>query len=238
MLKWRTFLTHWEVGETLLPATTPCPAATDLENQTQPLKQWAPGFSAWSVTATLLIFLPFNLVQYGGNQICHLSSHLGRPSSCQPASGYPILHTLSRTRFPSFPPERVPTPKCALSLSLGEWWCLTPCSGDKFWRNSEGSGKYPGVGNGHPLQYSCLGNSMNRGAWPSTGHGVTTSQTRLSMHTQTQASSFLFTELRVRAKYSTEEICGFCYFWKKFKLIILSWDIYHMPKNSPLSTVF
>ena len=34
MLKWRTFLIHWEVGEPLLPATTPCPAATDLENQT------------------------------------------------------------------------------------------------------------------------------------------------------------------------------------------------------------
>ena len=31
-----------------------------------------------------------------------------------------------------FPPERVPTPMCALSLSLGEWWWLTPCSGDKF----------------------------------------------------------------------------------------------------------
>lgn len=30
------------------------------------------------------------------------------------------------------PPERVPTPMCALSLSLGEWWWLTPCSGDKF----------------------------------------------------------------------------------------------------------
>ena len=84
-------------------------------------------------------------------------------------------------------------------------------------------GKIPGVGNGNPLQYSCLENSMNRGAWPYTGRGVPTSQTRLCMHTQTQVSSFLSTELRVRTKYSTEEICGFCYFWgKKIKLIILS----------------
>ena len=28
-----------------------------------------------------------------------------------------------------------------------------------------GLGRSPAVGNGHPLQYSCLGNSMNRGAW-------------------------------------------------------------------------
>ena len=31
----------------------------------------------------------------------------------------------------------------------------------------------PGVGNGNPLQYSCLKNSMDRGAWWTTVHGVT-----------------------------------------------------------------
>ena len=30
----------------------------------------------------------------------------------------------------------------------------------------------PGEGDGYPLQYSCLENSMGRGAWPSTVHGV------------------------------------------------------------------
>ena len=43
----------------------------------------------------------------------------------------------------------------------------------------------PGGGSGNPLQYSCLENSMNRGAWRATVHGVTKSQTRLqqpSMH--------------------------------------------------------
>ena len=38
----------------------------------------------------------------------------------------------------------------------------------------------PGEGNYNPLQYSCLGNSMNRGAWRTTIHEVTKSQTRLS----------------------------------------------------------
>ena len=35
-----------------------------------------------------------------------------------------------------------------------------------------GSGRYPGEGNGDPLQYSCLGNPMDRGAWQATVHGV------------------------------------------------------------------
>ena len=42
-----------------------------------------------------------------------------------------------------------------------------------------GSGRSPGEENGNPLQYSCLGNSMDRGAWWVTAHGVTKSQTQL-----------------------------------------------------------
>ena len=44
-----------------------------------------------------------------------------------------------------------------------------------------GSGRSPGEGNSNPLQYSCLENSMDRGAWPGTVHGATKSQMRLSM---------------------------------------------------------
>ena len=39
------------------------------------------------------------------------------------------------------------------------------------------SGRFPGEGNGNTLQYSCLENSMDRGAWQATVHGVTKSQT-------------------------------------------------------------
>ena len=35
-----------------------------------------------------------------------------------------------------------------------------------------GSGRSPGEGNGNPLQYSCLENLMDRGAWQATGLGV------------------------------------------------------------------
>ena len=40
----------------------------------------------------------------------------------------------------------------------------------------------PGVGNGNPRQYSCLGNPMDRGAWRATVQRVTKSQIQLSTH--------------------------------------------------------
>ena len=43
-----------------------------------------------------------------------------------------------------------------------------------------GSGRSPGEGNGNPLQYSCLGNPVDRGAWQATVYGVTKSWTGLS----------------------------------------------------------
>ena len=41
-------------------------------------------------------------------------------------------------------------------------------------------GRSPEEGNGNPLQYSCLENPMDRGAWQSTVHGFAKSQTQLS----------------------------------------------------------
>ena len=43
-----------------------------------------------------------------------------------------------------------------------------------------GSGRSPGEGNGYPPQYSCLENSMDRGAWWVTVHGIMESLTQLS----------------------------------------------------------
>ena len=39
------------------------------------------------------------------------------------------------------------------------------------------SGRFSGEGNGNPLQYSCLGNPMDRGAWRAIVHGVAKSWT-------------------------------------------------------------
>ena len=51
----------------------------------------------------------------------------------------------------------------ANARDIGDWW-----------------GRSLGKGNGNPLQYSCLENPMDRGAWWATVHGVTKSWTRLS----------------------------------------------------------
>ena len=46
------------------------------------------------------------------------------------------------------------------------------------------SGRSPGGENGNPLQYSCLENSMDRGAWQATDYRVAKSWMCLSLHTQ------------------------------------------------------
>ena len=56
-----------------------------------------------------------------------------------------------------------------IHLLLGDVFCLLPFPG---------SGRFPGEGNGNPLQCSCLENSMGRGAWWATVHGVAKSWTR------------------------------------------------------------
>ena len=61
-----------------------------------------------------------------------------------------------------------------------------------------GSGRFPGEGNGNPLQYSCLENFMGRGAWWTTVHGVSKSRTQLSdwhfyFHVYTHSHVYMYT---------------------------------------------
>ena len=69
-------------------------------------------------------------------------------------------------------------------------------------------GKIPGGGNGNALQYSCLGNSMNRGAWWATVHGITESRTGLSTHQS----------IREEPKPDSS---NFCFFYLHFQCTIL-----------------
>ena len=58
-----------------------------------------------------------------------------------------------------------------------------------------GSGRFPGAGNGNPLQSSCLENLMDGGAWWATVHGVAKSRTLLSDFTFTVSlAGFLIVE--------------------------------------------
>ena len=78
--------------------------------------------------------------------------------------------------------------QCKLqTLSDNPWWL----NGNEFAYNEGpagdagsicGLGGSPGEGNSYPLQYACLENLMDRGAWLSTVHGVAKIRMCLSMH--------------------------------------------------------
>ena len=66
-----------------------------------------------------------------------------------------------------------------------------------------GLGRSPGEGNGYPLQYFCLENSMDGGAWWATVHGVVNSQTWLSDGTATTYTLCVCMCARARAHMNT-----------------------------------
>ena len=85
-----------------------------------------------------------------------------------------------------------------------------------------GSGRSPGGGHGNPFQDSCLENSMDKGAWQATVHGVIKSRTQLSnTHTHTHTCSneniylaFIFCQALLNfCVISTFLICVFLSLW-------------------------
>ena len=69
-----------------------------------------------------------------------------------------------------------------------------------------GSGRSPEEGNGNPLQYSCLENPMDGGAWWATVHGVTKNRTQLSDFTQNPVYPS-GDDMRL---YITKQMCRLC----------------------------
>ena len=84
-----------------------------------------------------------------------------------------------------------------------------------------GSGRSPGGGHGNLLQYSCLGNPMDRGAWWATAHGVGKSQTWLSDSKTTDEKK----EVGWLRKVSWRKC------WVLVKWVSLLWDFFNTPRR-------
>ena len=71
-----------------------------------------------------------------------------------------------------------------------------------------GSGRSREEGNGDPLQYCCLENPMDRGAWWVTVHGVTNSYTteQLSMHSSFRLPVFFFFFTKIMQQQTNQEL--------------------------------
>ena len=97
-------------------------------------------------------------------------------------------------------PEQKPPGQLSLTSAerYGDYWVFPGGSAVKNPPASAGdagfipgSGSSPGEGSSNPLQYSCLGNPMDRGAWWATVHGVAKSQTQQSNETTTKMETIL-----------------------------------------------
>ena len=181
-------------------------------------------------------------------------------------SGMPChgLPTDPNPSYPSCKSEPSSQSWWPLALQSGPQWLFLQCSFQPFlqwlprwhsWKklpanagdagdsaSISGLGRSPGVGNGNSLQYSCLKNSTDRGAWWVTVHGVAKNQTwRVTEHTvHPQHFSFLVSILcRSRQTlfyyalfYCASQILSFFFFLNELK-------VFSNPKlNKPINTIF
>ena len=95
-----------------------------------------------------------------------------------------------------------------------------------------GSGRR-GEGNGNPLQYSCLGNPMDRGTWSTVVHGVPKSCTRLSDWAQKRQNIYNSKEkVSSTLEFLKQRISEFSFVWRILLLIeLLLWMIFRWKRG-------
>ena len=128
-----------------------------------------PGCTCWPTRKH--ISRPFSQISFGGFswELSPLESgHVAHSQIWK--QQIPVLYP---SIFPGGTVGKEPTCQCQRCKRLG---------------SIPGLGRSPGRGPGNPLQYSCLKNPTDRGAWWATVHGVRKSQTRLSMPRTTHQS--------------------------------------------------
>ena len=93
-----------------------------------------------------------------------------------------------------------------------------------------GSGRSPGGEHGIPLQYSCLENPMDRGAWQAIAHGVAKSQTwlkQLSLHTHEKyLAEYLYKDTKKKKEDNISKFKNRWIFQKKKMLKLSKWKVW------------
>ena len=114
---------------------------------------------------------------------------------------------------------------CLLVTSqVAQWWrvCLPMQEAFDPW-----SGRYAGRGNGNPVQYSCLENSMDRGAWWPTVPGVAKSHSLLRdwahAHTHTQTHTRTHTFWYINGKTPLQMEISFVNINISYKGVVSTW---------------
>ena len=113
----------------------------------------------------------------------------------------------SAVQLQVLPWNRIQSPYVGIWDFPGGTDCKEPtcqCGDVRVAGSIPGLGRSPGGGHGNPLQYSCLENPMDRGAWWATVHGVAQSWTRqkwLSVHSRTLLFKALFINPSLSSQY-------------------------------------
>ena len=115
---------------------------------------------------------------------------------------FPVTAVTGYHKFSDLPPPS--NTKVALLVKI-----LLAKAGEAY--SIPGSGRSPGGGHGNPLQYSCLENLMDRGAWRTTVHRVSKCWTRLK-RLSTQTTQIFFPFIFISWRLITLQYCsGFCH---------------------------
>ena len=141
----------------------------------------------FSKTTVFWLLYQFSSVHFSHSVVSdslwpHESQH-ARPPCPSPTPGvYSDSHRSSHWCHPAISSSVVPFSSCPQSLPAFESFPMSQLFtwGGQSMGVSALASFLPGEGNGNPLQYSCLENPMDGGAWLATVHGVAKSRTRLS----------------------------------------------------------
>ena len=147
--------------------------------------------SRWVITPSWLSGPQRSLLYSSSVYSCHLFLVSSASVRSMPFLSFivPII-SLGKKRFPTFGKHRLKASNISdktkklqphffsLGFPGGSDGKQSACNAGYPSSMIHGSGRSPGEGNGYPLQYCCLENSIDRGAWQATVHGVTKSWTR------------------------------------------------------------